>query len=74
MPSFVLIGIPGPRWLPPFPLPVFLLRPLVWLLQGIAWLFRIGTLWIAMRIFYELRGLVIWVDTADHKQVRIWVV
>lgn len=74
MPSLVLIGIPGPRWLPPLPLPLFLLWPLVLLCQGIAWLFRVERLWLAMRIFCELRGLVIWVDTADNKKVRIWVV
>jgi hypothetical protein len=28
----------------------------------------------AMQVFRELRGLAIQVDTADHKQVRIWFV
>jgi hypothetical protein len=74
MPSLVLVGIPGPRWLPPVPVPLFLLWPLVLLCQGGAWLVRSEKLWFAMRVFWELRGLVVWVDTRDHKQVRIWVV
>lgn len=77
MPALALIGIPGPRWLPPLPLPLFLLWPLVLIGQGITRLFersqssRAAKLRNALEVFGELRGLAIAVDTADHKQVRI---
>ena len=53
---------------------VIFLWPVIWLCQGIAWFFRSERLWIAMRVFCELRGLDVRINTADHKQVRIWVV
>ena len=78
MPTLALIGIPGPRWLPPIPIPLFLLWPFVLVCQGIARLLdRVrpagaAKLRTAMQAFGELRGLTIDVDTANHKQVRIW--
>ncbi len=80
MPALALIGIPGPRWLPPLPIPLFLLWPLVLVCLGIAKLLdRVRSaeatkLRTAMQVFRELRGLTINVDAADHKQVRIWFV
>ena len=80
MPALGLIGIPGPRWLPPIPIPLFLLWPFVLVFLGIARLLdrdrpaEAATLRTAMQAFRELRGLTIDVDTADHKQVRIWFV
>ncbi len=80
MPALALIGIPGPRWLPPVPIPLFLLWPFVLLCQGIARLLdrdrpaQAAKLRTAMQAFRELRGLTIDVDTADHKQVRIRIV
>ena len=74
MPTIILMSLPGPRWLPPVPIPVIFLWPVIWLCQGIAWFFRSERLWIAMRVFCELRGLDVRINTADHKQVRIWVV
>jgi hypothetical protein len=77
MPTLALIGIPGPRWLPPFPLPLFLLWPLVLVGLGIARLLdrgrssRAAKVRAALEVFCELRGLAIDVDTADNKQVRI---
>ena len=66
--------------LPPVPLPLFLLWPLVLACLGIAKLLErerpveAEKLRTAMQVFRELRGLTIDVDTADHKQVRIWFV
>ena len=80
MPALALIGIPGPRWLPPFPVPLFLLWPFVLVCLGIARLLDSGRpagaakLRTAMQAFREARGLTIDVDTADHKQVRIRIV
>jgi len=80
MPALGLIGIPGPRWLPPIPIPLFLLWPLVLVLLGIARLLErdrpdeAATLRTAMHVFRDLRGLSIDVDAADHKQVRIWFI
>ncbi len=80
MPVLGLIRIPGTRWLPPIPIPLILLWPLVLVCLGIAKLLERGRpvdatkLRTAMRVFRELRGLTIDVDTADHKQVRIWFV
>ena len=77
MPALGLIGIPGPRWLPPIPIPLFLLWPFVLVCLGIARLLdrdrpaEAAKLRTAMQAFRELRGLTIDVDTADHKQVRI---
>ncbi len=80
MPALGLIGIPGPRWLPPVPIPLFLLWPFVLVCLGIARLLdrdrpdEATKLRIAMQAFRELRGLTIDLNTADHKQVRIWFV
>jgi len=80
MPAIALIGVPGPRWLPPFPLPLFLLWPLVPVLLGIAALMKRSRpddakrLWLATRIFCELRGLSIHTRTGDHRSVRIRLV
>jgi len=77
MPALALVGIPGPRWLPPVPLPLVLLWPLVLVCLGIARLLNrdrpaeAAKLRTAMMVFRELRGLAIDVETADHKQVRI---
>ncbi len=80
MPALGLIGIPGPRWLPPIPIPLFLLWPFVLVCQAIARLLsrdrpaEAAKLQTALQAFRGLRGLSIDVDTADHKQVRIWFV
>ncbi len=80
MPALGLIGIPGPRWLPPIPIPLFLLWPFVLVCLGIARLLdrdrpaEAAKLRTAMQAFRELRGLIIDADTANHKQVRIWFV
>ncbi len=80
MPALGLIGIPGPRWLPPIPIPLFLLWPFVLVCLGIARLLdrarpaEAAKLRTATQVFRELRGLTIDVDTANHKQVRIWFV
>ncbi len=80
MPALGLIGIPGPRWLPPIPIPLFLLWPFVLVCLGLARLLdrvqpvAAAKLRTAMQAFRELRGLTIDVDTADHEQVRIWFV
>jgi hypothetical protein len=77
MPALALVGIPGPRWLPPVPLPLFLLWPLVLACLGVARLLDrdrpepARKLRTAMHVFTELRGLTIDVDTRDHKKVRI---
>jgi len=77
MPTLGLVGIPGPRWLPPIPIPLFLLWPFVLVCLGFARLLdrdrpaEAAKLRTAMQAFRELRGLAIDVDTADHKQVRI---
>ncbi len=78
MPALALIGIPGPRWL--LPIPLFLLWPFVLVCQGIARLLgrdrpaEAAKLQTALQAFRGLRGLTIDVDTANHKQVRIWIV
>jgi hypothetical protein len=78
MPALGLIGIPGPRWLPPIPIPLFLLWPFVPVCLGIArlldrdWPAEAAKLRTTMQAFRELRGLTIDVDTANHKQVLIW--
>ncbi len=77
MPILGLIAIPGPRWLPPLPIPLFLLWPFVLFSLGIARLLdrdrpaEAAKLRTALQVFRELRGLTIDVDTADRKQVRI---
>ena len=77
MPTLALIALPGPRWLPPFPLPLFLLWPIVWMCLGLANLLdhdrpvEAAKLRAAMHIFRELRGLTIDVDTSDHRNVRV---
>ena len=77
MPAWALVGVPGPRWLPPVPLPLFLVWPLVFVCLGIAKLLarenldqatKLGT---AMAVFCELRGLVIDVEAQDSKPVKI---
>jgi len=80
MPAVALVGIPGPRWLPPIPIPLFLLWPFVLVCLGLARLLdrdrpaEASKLRTAMQAFRELRGLTIDVDTARHKQLRIWFV
>jgi hypothetical protein len=80
MPSIGLIAVSGPRWLPPFPVPLFLLWPLVPLCFGIARLMNASRpddaarLRIAMHAFCQLRGLIVDVETADNKSVRIRLV
>jgi len=77
MPFLALIGIPGPRWLPPLPLPLFLLWPVVLIGLGIAKLLDRGKtdgpgkFLLATRLFCELRGLAIDVDKVNQKPVRI---
>jgi hypothetical protein len=77
MPALALVAIPGPRWLPPLPLPLFLLWPLVLICLGLARLLdhdrpgEAAKLRTAMQVFRELRGLTIDVDTSDRRQVRI---
>lgn len=77
MPTLGLIGIPGLRWLPPMPVPLFLLWPLVPVCLGIVALLdrerpaEAAKLRGAIRLFRELRGLSIDVDTADHRKMRI---
>ncbi len=77
MPALGLIGIPGPRWLPPVPIPLFLLWPFVLVCQGIARLLdrnrpaAAAKLRTAMQAFRELRGLTIDLETTNHKQVSI---
>lgn len=78
MPALALIGVPGPRWLPPLPLPLFPLWPFVLICLGLARLLErdrpaeAETLRTAMQVFRELRGLTIEVDVADHKPLRVW--
>ena len=80
MPILALVGIRGSRWLPPLPVPLFLLWPFVPLGLGIARLLdrqrpvEAAKLRAAVLVFRELRGLNVDVDTADHKQVRVWFV
>ena len=80
MPALALIGIPGPRWLLPVPIPLFLLWPFVLFCHGIARLLdrdrraEAAKVRTAMQAFRDLRGLTIDIDTANHKQVRIWIV
>ena len=77
MPVLALVGIPRWRWLPPIPIPLFVLWPLVPLGFGLAKLLdharpvEADKLRIGLQLFCELRGLSISVDTADHKQL-IW--
>ncbi len=80
MPALGIIGIPGPRWLPPIPIPLFLLWPFVLVCLGIARLLdrdrpaKAAKLRTALQAFRQLRGLTIDIDTADDRQVRIWLV
>lgn len=80
MPALVLVGISGPRWLPPVPVPLFPLWPIVLLCLGLASLLQgkrpsdAEKLRIAVLMFRELHGLAIDVQTRDRKQVRLWFV
>ena len=80
MPVLALVGIPGPRWLPPIPVPLFPLWPLVLVGLGTARLLdndrpaEAAKLRTAMQVFRGLRGLSIDVDTTDRKPVRVWFV
>jgi hypothetical protein len=80
MPGLALVRVSRRRWLPPIPIPLFLLWPLVLACLGIARVLdrdrpaEAAKLRTAMLVFRELRGLTIDVDVADHKQVRIWFV
>jgi hypothetical protein len=77
IPSLVLVGMPGPRWVPPLPLPLFLLWPLVPLGLGLAGLMRLGgsrkaeTVRTAALMCCHLRGLTIDVRSADRERVHI---
>jgi hypothetical protein len=77
MPVLALIAFGEPRWLPPLPLPLFLLWPFAFVCLGIARLLdrdrpaEAAKLRVAMQVFRELRGLTIDVDTTGHKQVRV---
>ena len=77
MPVLALVGLPGPRWLPPVPIPLFLLWPLVLACLGLAKLLdrarpeQAEKLRTAMQAFRGLRGLTIDVDPADQKPIRI---
>jgi len=77
MPALALVAIPGPRWLPPIPVPLFLLWPLVFVCLGIARLLdgerpaEAAKLRGAMHVFRELRGLSIDAETADGKPIHI---
>ena len=77
MPTIALVGIPGPRWLPPIPVPLFLLWPLVLVCLALARLLDrdrpadAAKLRIAMQAFRELRGLTIDVDAVNHK--KVWI-
>jgi hypothetical protein len=77
MPTLALVGIPGPRWLPPVPVPLFLVWPLLPVCLGVAWLLERGRrdegrlLRVVVAAFCQLRGLAINVDATDTKPVRI---
>jgi hypothetical protein len=77
MPALALVGIPGPRWLPPLPIPLLLLWPLVVICLGVVRLLRrkrpdaAAKLRAAMLVFRALRGLTIDVTAADRRPVRI---
>jgi hypothetical protein len=78
IPTFALIKIPGPRWLPPIPLFLFLLWPVVALFLGLAVLMKRSQpetakkLWIGTRMFCDLRGLSIHTNTGNHSlRVRV---
>lgn len=77
MPALALIDVPGPDWLPPLPVFVFLLWPFVWAAQGLAWLLRTDhpetaeRLRLAARAFQELRGLEVDLRSHDHHRIHI---
>ena len=80
MPTFLLIGIPRPRWLPPLPLPLFLLWPVA--LGGHAFHRalrgrdpdRAARARVAVEAFEQLRGLSIDIETGGQRALRIWCV
>lgn len=80
MPALALIGYPRVRWLPPIPIPLFLVWPFVPVCLGIAMLLarerpdEAAKLRAAVQVFRELRGLKIDIDAAHHKPVRVWFV
>ncbi len=77
MAALALIRIARPRWLPPIPVPLFVLWPFVPVGLGLAGLLdraRPGDgakLRTVMEVFRNTRGLTVDVDTADHKHVHI---
>lgn len=77
MPVLGIMRLPQTRWLPPLPIPVFVLWPIVPVCLGIAKLLdrdrpvEAEKLRAAMQVFRELRGLSIDVDTANRKPIRI---
>lgn len=77
-PALVLVGIPGPRWLPPVPLPLFLFWPLIWMGLGLARLLDrdrpedAAKLRTAMGVFHGLSGLIIDVETRGRRPFRVW--
>ncbi len=80
MPTFGVVRFQGHRWVPPVPLPLFLLWPFAVVCLGTARLLdrskpvEADKLRAAVHVFRELRGLSIEVDAAHGKQVRVWFV
>ena len=80
IPTFALIKIPGPRWLPPIPLLLFLLWPLVAIFFGAALALKPSQpriaerLWLSARLFCGMRGLSIYTNHGDHRSLSVRVV
>ena len=80
MPALALIRTVRVRWLPPIPIPLFLVWPFVPVCLGIAMLLErerpdeAKKLRAAVQVFRELRGLKIDIDAAHQKPVRVWFV
>lgn len=80
MPALALVGLPGPRWLPPLPVPLFLLWPFLVICLGSAWILgksrpvEAAKLRTVLEAFRQLRGLAIEVETTEQKPVRIRIV
>jgi hypothetical protein len=78
MPALALIGLRGRAWLPPLPLPLFLLWPLVPVALGVARVLdrkrpdEAAQVRAVILLFHALRGLRIDVDTRDeHVKIRV---
>ena len=80
MPALLLIELPGPRWLPALPVPLFLLWPLLLIVRGAARIReRNHPVDAAMvrgflQMLRDLRGLEIDVNTPGRRPVRIRLV